>query len=153
MLAHAYLLPANKVCKGYVYTGICVSTGGSWSLSGSNCLHLGGLCSGGLCQGGLCPGGLCPGGLCLEVSVWEVPIQGVSVQGVSVWGTSVWGSLSRGVCQGVSVQGGLCQGVYLQGGLCPGGSLPGRPPIQKRAGGTHPIGMHSCTKDCFLGPY
>ena len=38
----------------------------------------------------------------------------------------------------------LSRGVSVQGGLCPGGSLSGRPPVQLRAGGTHPTGMHSC---------
>ena len=55
--------------------------------------------------------------------------RGVSVQGSLSWGISV---------QGVSVQGGLCPG-----GLCVGRSLSGRPPVQLRAGGTHPTGMHS----------
>ena len=59
------LPPANKVCEGYVFTGVCLYTGGR-SL---------GLCPGGLSLrpgGGLCQGGLCLGGVCLE---------GVSVQG------------------------------------------------------------------------
>ena len=42
--------PSNEVCEGNVFTGVCLSTGGSWSLS-----------RGGLCPGCLCPGGLCPG--------------------------------------------------------------------------------------------
>ena len=72
-------------------------------------------------------------------------------------------SLARvGLCQGgVSVQRGLCQwshcpagslfsrGVSTQGASVRGvsvqrGSLSGRPPYGKRAGGTHPTGMHSC---------
>ena len=37
------LLPANKVCEGYVFTGVCLSTGGSLSREG--------LCLGGSVQG------------------------------------------------------------------------------------------------------
>ena len=36
--ASSFLPPANEVCEGYVFTGVCLSTGGL-----------------------LCPGGLCPG--------------------------------------------------------------------------------------------
>ena len=50
----------------------CLSTGGSWSLSGRDCLH---------------PGGLHPG----------VSVQGVSVKGSLSKGVSIEGSLSRGV--------------------------------------------------------
>ena len=75
------LITARKrsLGKGNIFTGVCLSTGGSCP------------------QGGLCPGGsLCPGefqsreGLCLGVSVRETP-------------------------------------------------------VQLRAGGTHPTGMHSCS--------
>ena len=82
------LPPANEVCEGYVFTGVCLSTGGV-SVQGGLCLGVG-LCPGGSLQGvslsrerGLCPG------------------RGVSVQG--------WGSLSRGI----SVWGGLCPGGSL----------------------------------------
>ena len=116
-----FLPPANEVCEGYVFTGVCLSTWGSLSLSG-----------GSLSQEGLCLGGPCPGGLCLRVSV----------QGVYVWGSlctvgSVQeclcpgGSLSGGLCPGRSLSGGsLSRGISVQGILCPGGfvkPLKGRP--------------------------
>ena len=34
-IKNTLLLPANKVCKGYVFTGVCLSTGGRvWLLAG-----------------------------------------------------------------------------------------------------------------------
>ena len=95
-LCHLFLLSAKEVCEGYVFTGVCLSTGVG-SLSRGVCPE-GSLSRGGLCprgslsrefyvqggggyvqgisvQGGLCPGGslskggLCPGRLCLGVSV------------------------------------------------------------------------------------
>ena len=66
-----YLPPANKVCEGYVFTGVCLSTGrGSLPrgfLSSGVVSVQGGLCSGGSLfrEGGLCPGG----GLCPEVRI------------------------------------------------------------------------------------
>ena len=54
-LFQLYLPPANEVCEGYVFTGVCLSTtvsseGGS--LSGGISVQEGGLCPGeGLCQG------------------------------------------------------------------------------------------------------
>ena len=57
---------ANEVCEGYVFTGVCLSTGG---LS-------------------LCPGGSLPqGGLHPRASLSRgVSVRGISVQGVSVQG-------------------------------------------------------------------
>ena len=61
-LCHLFLLPANEVCEGYVFTGVCLSTGGGVSIQG------------GLSRGVSGPRGLCPGGLCLEgISVKESP--------------------------------------------------------------------------------
>ena len=73
-------MPANEVCEGYVFTGVCLFTGGSQYLS-----------SGGVCARGF----LSRGSLS----------RGVSVQGVSVQGE---GSLCLG--GRVSIQGGLCPG-------------------------------------------
>ena len=84
------LLPANEVCEGNVFTGVCLSKGGF--------LSRGDLCPGGLCPGGVCPGGLCPGGLCPG---------GVSTQG---------GSLSRkSLSGGLYLGGGLCAVGSLSG--------------------------------------
>ena len=94
------LPPANKVCEGYVFTGVCLSTGGL----------------------ALCPGGSPSGGsLFMGVSVQGVPVKrGVSIQG----DLCPEGCLSGGLCPGVSVQG----GVYLRGSLSRGRCLPGRSP-------------------------
>ena len=74
-----YLPPANEVCEDYVFTGVCLSTGGSVR----GCSQEGGMhgCSGGACmvaRGGMhgcsggdmhgCSGGACmvaPGGACM----------------------------------------------------------------------------------------
>ena len=128
------LPPTNKVCEGYVCTGVCLSTGGL------------ALCPGGSPLGGSLSKGISvQGGVCLGVSVWGVSVWGVSVQGVSVWGISVQG----GFCPGVSVQGGvclvgLCPGGLCLGGLCPGGVSVRETPVQLRTGGMHPTVMHSC---------
>ena len=113
-------MPTNEVCKGNVFTCVCLST---WEVRGS--------LLGGLCWGDLCPRGSLSGG--------------VSVQGVSVhWGffqgggpCSGGGSLSRrgSLCRrGLSVQ----EGVTVQEGV----SVQ---EVRWRAGGTHPTGMHSCS--------
>ena len=61
-LPHIFLPPANEVCEGYVFTGVCLSTwGGVCGCSRGQ----GGMCG---CSGGACmvtPGGACvvtPGG-------------------------------------------------------------------------------------------
>ena len=75
---------SNEVCKGYVFTGVCLSTGGRRSLSGEG-LHSG--------EGCLSRGGLCPGGF---------SVQGISVQGSFSRGARVQGHL----CPGASLSGG-----------------------------------------------
>ena len=49
-----FLPPANEVCEGYVFTGVCLSTGGrAWFYSGGGCAWFylgGGVC--GFIQGG-----------------------------------------------------------------------------------------------------
>ena len=72
-----FLLPANEVCEGYAFTGVCLSTGGlcpKGSLSGGVSVW------GVSVQGGHCLGGLCvEGGLCLGFSVLAFSVWGVSV--------------------------------------------------------------------------
>ena len=65
-------LPAAKVvCEGYVFTGVCLSTGGGVYDQGGVSVQEGSLSRGSLSEGvtvhgkGLCPGGLCLGDLCL----------------------------------------------------------------------------------------
>ena len=44
-------MPANEVCEGYVFTGVCLSTGVMWSLGGSLSREI-------FIQGDLCPWGV-----------------------------------------------------------------------------------------------
>ena len=81
-----FIPPANEVCEGNVFTGICLSTGG--------CLCPGVSVQGVFVQEGFCPGGgLRAGGLCTEgsLSVW------VSVQGCLCQGDLPYGK-ERAVC-------------------------------------------------------
>ena len=88
------LSPANEVCEGYVFTGVCLSTGGL----------------------GLCPGG----GVSVQgISVWVGLCLGLSgfCSGWSLSG-ALWFLFRM-----VSVQRCLCLGVSLPGGSSPKGSL------------------------------
>ena len=110
----AFLLaPANEVCEGNVFIGVCLSTRGV-SVQGS--LSSGYLSSGSLSMGVSVHGGLCP---------WGSLSRGVSVQGVSVYRDGdlcPGGSLSRwSLSMGVSIHGGsLSRRVSVQDGgdLC-----------------------------------
>ena len=138
-----FLSPTNKVWKGYVFIGVCLSIlgglcpGGLYravSVQGGLCLEVslsrGSLYRGSL-SGNLCSGHLCQGVLCLGASVWG-PLSGmsmsrgfsvqrglflrVSVKGFSVWGVSVWGPLSgMSMSRGFSVQRSLFLWVSVQG--------------------------------------
>ena len=91
MCTDIYYRP-QRSCEGYVFTGMCLSTGG-------------GVCS----SGGACFGEVPAPGGCL--------LPGVSALGVSAWGMSAPG----GVCSGgVSVLGvSVCSGgVSALGGVC-----------------------------------
>ena len=96
-----FLPPANKVCKDYVFIGVCLSTregGGSRSLS-----------------------------KVVSILGWSLSVESL-YWGISVQGSFLCpgGSLSRRVIvQVVSVQEGLCPAVSVRGSLCPGGSLSG----------------------------
>ena len=81
------LPPANEVCEGYVFTGVCLSTGGgrAWLLPGG-----GGMCG---CSGGACM--VAPGG-----RAWFYSVGGC-------------GFIQRGACV-VLFSGGAC--VVLFGG-------------------------------------
>ena len=83
--ATSFLPPANEVCEGYVFTGVCLSTGGAcvvacrggaWLLGGACVVaHRVGMhgCSWGACV--VAPGGACmvaPGGACCGWSWWGV---------------------------------------------------------------------------------
>ena len=100
------LPPTNEVCEGKVFTGVCLSTGGSLSREGGESLSRG------------------------------ISVQGVSAQVALSRGSLYMGSLSRGrgslsrggsLCpgEGVCVQG--RESLSRGGGLCPGGLCQGDP--------------------------
>ena len=53
LLCSKYLPPANEVCEGYVFTGVCLSTGGGHAWQGVG-MHLGCVCVMGSMHGGGC---------------------------------------------------------------------------------------------------
>ena len=167
-----FLLPANEVCKGYVFTGVCLSTGGHvWLLPGG-----GGMC--GCSWGGMCGfiRGACVvlfGGM--HGFIWGACV--VLFRGACVvlfrgcawfyWGACV--VLFRGV------HGFIWGGVhgfiwghawFYLGGVC--GFIQGPCMVLfggcawifqffsdtmkygQWAGSTHPTGMHSCFYSVFL---
>ena len=97
-----FLPPANEVCEGYVFTGVCLSTGGmrAWLLTGGAWLLRVGACV--VAPGGACvvaPGGcawLLPGGGmrgCSGGHAWLLP-------GVCAWDMTRYGDTvnERAVC-------------------------------------------------------
>ena len=128
----------DKICEGYVFTGVCLSTRGGhvWLLPGGCMVAPGGhawLLLGGVhgcCQGGMhgCSGGVrgcCQGGVC----------------GCS-WGWHAW--LLQGACMvapwGCGCSWGPC--VVAARVVCVGYEEIWR--YDQWAGSTHPTGMHSC---------
>ena len=113
------LPPANEVCEGYVFTGVCLSTGGACMVAHRGGVHgcLGGMCG---CSWGACV--VAPGGhvwLLLGGHAWLLP------------GGHAW-LLTGGVCM-VAHGGGhvwLLWGEHawlLMGGMhgCSGGGMRG----------------------------
>ena len=98
------LPPANEVCEGYVFTGVCLSTGGIL-------VSVKGVSDWGSLSRGSLPGG------CLS----RRPLSGGSLSRE----VSTQGSLSRGFCPGVSEWWVSVQEVSVQGGLCLGVSFCG----------------------------
>ena len=153
----------KKVCEGYVFTGVCLSTVRGGSLS-----------NGGLCLGGLCPGGgegsLSRGRavrILLEcilaqdqstiVIMAKQETRSIGSYGLlppanEVWGKDIFLHLSVILFTG----GGKYLGRYHPGRYTPGQMHP--PPRQcmlrycQQAGSTHPTGMHSCSHWLYLGP-
>ena len=71
-IQRSFLPPANEVCEGYVFTGVCLSTWGGESVS----VQGGGSVQGSLClRGSLSRIGLCPG----------VSVQGGSLSGIPLY--------------------------------------------------------------------
>ena len=123
------LLPAaNKVWEGYVFTGVCLSTGASRSLSRGISVQVGeSLSRWGSLSWGLCPGGSLFGGALSKVSLCRGLCPGGPYLGVLCPGLSIQmggfcpgvGSLSRwSLSRGSLVRGGLCPGESVRGGLC-----------------------------------
>ena len=86
------LPPTNEVCEGYVFTGDCLSTGGSsslWGVSVQGVSVQGGLCPGASVGGDLSRGSLSRGSLSGGVSRGGSLSRGVSVHGVSVRDKSI----------------------------------------------------------------
>ena len=126
------LPPANKVCEGYVFTGVCLSTWGGLSAgSWGECMvaprgvH-------GCCQGGCMVAG--GGHACLLVGGMHVCSGGAG----HVWLLQGACMVAPGGMRGCS--GGVC--VVAAGGACIGYDEIRR--YDPWAGGTHPTGMHSC---------
>ena len=93
------LLPANKVCKGHVFTGVCLSTGG---------MHGGGMHGRGACMAG---GHAWQGGMHGRGHAWGCAWQGACLGGMHGRGL-VW---QGGICDRGSLCGrGACMaGVYM----------------------------------------
>ena len=95
MCTDIYYRP-QRSCEGYVFTGMCLSTGGLSAPRGGGCLLWGGACSRGVpTPRGVCLGGVCLGGVCSR---------GCLLRGVSVLGVSVCSG-------GVSALGGVCSAL------------------------------------------
>ena len=88
---HEYLPPANEVCEGYVFTGVCLSTGGGACMVGGGCMVAGG-CA--WLQGDMCgclgafmvAGGMhsCRGGAWLRVGMRRLRQDTVNEQAVHI---------------------------------------------------------------------
>ena len=144
-----FLPPANEVCEGYVFTGVCLSTGGGvcgCSQGGMRgCWGLRGCSRGGhawLLRGrGACvvaPGGACVdalgGGMC--GCSWGAGGACMVAPGGHAW--LLWGACvvaPRGAWL-------LWGGCMVALGACVGYDEIRR--YGQWAGGTHPTGMHSC---------
>ena len=92
MTCHAFLPPANEVCEGYFFTGVCLSTGGGGMHGGRGaCMVVGGMHGGGhtwwqgacMVAGGIHGGGGMHGGrgACMVVG---------SMCGGRGWGHTWW---------------------------------------------------------------
>ena len=133
------LPPANEVCEGYVFRGVCLSTGGhAWQ---GGCAWQGGMRGGGMHGGGHAWWGACMAGACMVGVCMAGGMHGGGVHGRGhAWQGGVHG---KGAC----VAGGVCMvGACMAGGAChpcPPTDTTGTA-YSQWAGSTHPTGMHSC---------
>ena len=103
LVCHVLLLlpPANEVCEGYVFTGVCLSTG---------CVCVGGVWQGGVHGRGVCMvGGMhgrgcVAGGMCGRGHAWQW-VGGIHGGVVHGRGHAWWEVRGRG---GVHGRGGMC---------------------------------------------
>ena len=118
--------------EGNVFTGVCLSTGRGGGIPACLATGLGGgACSqGDACSGGAALGGACSGG-CL--------LRGCLLQG----GCLLWEVCSQGGCSWGEV---LALGGLLLGGSALGGVETPRKQTVTVVDGTHPTGIHSCSK-------
>ena len=131
----------------FLHISVILSTGGWESLSLVPCSFW--VVS---VQGGLCPGGCLSRVVCVRGVL--CPGDSLSRGSLYLWGISVQGFLYRGfLSRRVSVQGVSVQGVPVQRGFLPEGSLSRvvreSRPVQWRADGMHPTGVHSCCIKMF----
>ena len=139
----------QRSCEGYVFTGVCLSTGGGWYPS-MPCRWYPSM-----------PFNRSPGGGVLFQHALQVVSQHALQQvsgGCLVWGSApswclVWGDVcSQGVCSWGGVPG-------LRGSARGGAGIPActeaNTPGETTAGadGTHPTGMHSCFLCKFIEMY
>ena len=142
-LTSHFLAPANEVCEGYVFTGVCLSTGGeciaergvrgrgcAWQgvymaggVHGRGCTWQGGVVAGGCAWWGACM----TGGMCGRGHAWQGSMcgRGHAWQGGMHGGGHAW---HRGACmaQGKCMVGGMHgRGCVWQGGACMVGGMCG----------------------------
>ena len=136
------LPPPNEVCEGYVFTCVCLSTGG---MHGRGCAWQG-ACMVGECAwwGSVCGRRACmAGGVHGGGHVWQrggmhgrgafVAVGWVAGEGMCDRGCAWWGR-----CMAGGMHGG---GHVWQGGMYAMADTMG---YGQWAGGMHPTGMHSC---------
>ena len=126
------LPPANEVCEGYVFTGVCLSTGWrAWRGCMAGACMAGGACVvGGMCGRGACvagghawQGGMhCMAGACMAGGhAWQgaymaggMHAEGACMAGGMHGGGHVW---QRGMCGRAACGGHVWQGACMAGGV------------------------------------
>ena len=135
-----FLTPANEVCEGYVFTGVCLSTGGGCAIPA--CIA-GGIpaCLAAGVQGGWYPSMPC-----------RFPGSHPRGKFRGIWPGGSPGPHPRGKLRGIWSRptpkgpgGFLLLGRCLLGGGCLLQGVWGPPVTATAEGGTYPTGMHSCS--------
>ena len=111
----ALITAANEVCEGYVFTVVCLSTGGMGGMRGKGACVVGGMCGRGACMtGGVCDRGCAWWEMCMAGGhAWQ---RGACMAEGGMHGRGcAW---QRGMCgRGACVVGGghVWQGVCMAG--------------------------------------